>query len=102
MSWIETDKIWENAQCNDIAFDTDISLAECQRQCMQHDMCSAVNYSPTSARQQCSLRDCGNEVPPPLGTLGDYKGYYMDSKDSGKNKAKKFAKQPASWLNIKS
>ena len=83
--WIENDNIWTDLQCENIGITTNINLLECQRQCEQRDMCSAVNYSPTIQNGDCIFRKCGSEVPPPLGNQGDYKGYYMDSNQGKKN-----------------
>jgi len=89
-SWIGPNvNIWTDAQCDILKSGIhNINLLECQRQCEQHEMCSAVNYSPTEQNGDCILRKCGREVPPPLGSHLDYKGYYIDSNQAAEIKKK--------------
>jgi len=75
--WTGTAKIWTDTQCPNLGDFSISGRVQCQGFCKlkKMDGCTAINYS--SFYQACSLRKCGNVVPPPEWDKELYDGYYF-------------------------
>ena len=69
-----TEKIWIDDQCPNLGSNLGKTLGQCKQLCTNTAGCTAINYSQTAGG--CSLRKCGNVVPPPETDSDLYNGYY--------------------------
>jgi len=72
--WTRTDKIWSDAQCQNIGNNDGKTLGQCKQLCADKAGCTAFNFNPTYGG--CSLRKCGNVVPQPNWDYEGIEGYY--------------------------
>ena len=71
-----TEKIWNDDQCPNLGNNYGKTLGQCKQLCTNTAGCTAINYSQKAENGDCSLRKCGNVVPPPERDYDIFDGYY--------------------------